>query len=455
MKKVLKKIWQYKYLILTNLLIFLSYIIIACNTKLYGIDDTLAHTNNLNGSVLVNLFNNTINRAQSWNARFGEMLTFTLGALPRYVFFIITGLGIIIFINLVYIYTYGKKALTLKLKWHYYISILISYVLLLTLFPAFSEVIIWMTGACNHLWGCIIALLAALPFRLSFEDKNLLKNHTKLELLFYILCFIASFNIENIVPWLIRYMGITLLYHIIKKTSKRWMYISLAISIIGYSIFVFSKSTLTRIDFFKDMEWAIASKNTAVLRAIYHYRYIILLILFLGFIVYLYRFFKDKKKEINNNDNNIICQAATAGISIIVLHLAPYYVVRATTLLFFFSLTVIIYFTNWILEYIFKHKTFINLTITSCIIILSIMTVRLHTFYNDYNKFNELRINDIQKQYNEGKNELICYHYDNKKNYMNIDRLNSLDHLICDITYVRYIVQNDNITVKVSDSYKR
>lgn len=110
MKKIKTFLSKYKYFILINLIIFISFILIVSSVDLFGIDDIKANTYIYNPDfTFVEIINHIFQRISLWNARIVEILYFIIGALPRFVYFILDSIVLLIFLNLIYFYIYGTK----------------------------------------------------------------------------------------------------------------------------------------------------------------------------------------------------------------------------------------------------------------------------------------------------------------------------------------------------------
>ena len=110
MKEIKTFLSKYKYFILINLIIFVSFILIISSVDVFGIDDIKANTYIYNPNfTLVEIINHIWQRIAFWSVRIGEILYFIIGTLPRVVYFILDSFALLIFLNLIYFYIYGTK----------------------------------------------------------------------------------------------------------------------------------------------------------------------------------------------------------------------------------------------------------------------------------------------------------------------------------------------------------
>ena len=439
---------KYKYVILISFFIFLSYIIISSVNNIFGIDEIQANTYIYNPNLtLEESIRHIIYRVTDWNMRLGELIYFILGRFPKFVCTISNGITILLFFNLIFVFTYGAKSKEYFNTSKYYKSLLISFIVSLTIFPAFSEVMVWNAGIYNHIFSVNLSLIAALPFRLLLENYNLFDNHKKLKYL----SFLAGFSVENVTAWMLIF-NIVILFKIINKNNIKqsikdnFMYIiNIILTIIGFSImYIFSK---IRVDFFSQLDFVNASKKSLFIKIPYLYIYVIVIILILLFINIVKK--KICIKKLKKIEKILLFQSFSSIISLIVIFIThAYFAYRVTTLFYIFQLILIIYLVNNLLE-----NKIIKYTYILDIGIIIFMTLRLVFFYNDFNEFNLIRDKYIKDQYSNGTVVLSCVNYDNKYNYFFVERLTSFDALFCDNAYYSYILEDDSI--ELIRSYKK
>lgn len=440
--KFLKK---YKYTIIISLFIFFTYIIISSVNNIFGIDEIYANTYIYNPNLTIEeSIHHIIYRVTNWNMRLGELVYFILGCFPKFVCTISNGVTVLLFFNLIFIFTYGKKSKEYFNTSKYFKSLLISFIISLTIFPAFSEVLIWNAGVYNHIFSVNLTLIAALPFRLLLDNYDIFNERKKLKYVYILISFLAGFSVENVTAWMLVFNSIILIYKKFNKNkfidSMKYnlIYIlNILSTIIGFIImYIFSKE---RVDFFGQFSFVADSKNDYFLRIPYLYRYVILLIIILLLINIIKK--KIYIKNLKSTEKILLFQSLTSVISLIIILFTPaYFVYRVTTLFYSFQLMLIVYLMNNLLNNKIIKKTYIF-----DIIIILFMTVRLVFFYNDFNEFNSLSDKNIREQYSNGQTILDCVYYDNKYNYFFVERLTSFDALFCDNSYYMYLLEDESI----------
>lgn len=187
--------------------------------------------------------------ASEWSPRIGEALTTITAAFPKSVFnlfntIFITWLGILLFaiVN-------GRFPSATKIQDA--IEIFIIYLCVICLFPLLGQIFFWKAGATNHLWGIIMLLCFALPFRMEYS-RHKIKNGGLLAI-YICIGFIAGLTIENAAPIffiiLILYFG-----HNYRHNRIDWKYIFPLISFgIGISILLFSPATTSRRHYYSQL----------------------------------------------------------------------------------------------------------------------------------------------------------------------------------------------------------
>ncbi len=114
------------------------------------------------------------------------------------------------------------------INWH---TILISHFVLLIGVPFFGSSFLWLDGACNYLWGTLVAVL---PLLISLEAERRGHNNNKFGQAFLILlCFIAGWTNENTA---IGILGARMVYIGLKKrqtTIQLWELLSCLSQTVG------------------------------------------------------------------------------------------------------------------------------------------------------------------------------------------------------------------------------
>ena len=434
---------KYKFIIIINLIIFITYVLISSTPNLFGIDDLRANTRIFFPDLTIwETIKWISGRFLYWNSRLGELIYFIVGCFPRWVYFLIDGILMISFLNLVYVFTFGVKSKKFFLTKNYYISILINYLITLYLFPGFSETMIWMAGVFNHLFSVVICLIACIPFRLLMDDYDFFENRSKkIRIFYYILCGLAAFTVENVVPWLLAYMFIIIIANLKKEFKRKWTIIALIIVFVSFLCFVLLNSTKNRVDYFISTDWAkksIIDMADTILTYFQYLFYVFFSLIFVNIFV---------RKKNYKQYKFLMSQLFFSLISLLVIYLSPYFVFRTTLLFYFFMLTVITFLTNNI---IFNDKYISIVVVLTLLYFTFLTTYNLIIFYKDFNDFNKKRYEYIMER--KTFDTLSCPMYDNKKKYFFFQRLVTYETLYCDSSYVYYITGRDD-NPEVSNVY--
>ena len=444
---------KHKFIIIVNLLVLISFIIIESTPGFFGIDDAYANSyiTSPNDTFMKNYYD-IFWRATCWNMRFGEVIYFILGCFPRYIHLFIGGLQSIIFFNLVYLYAYGSKAKEYLYTSKYIITIITSYLLTLTVLPIFSETFIWQSGNFNHLFGLNVILIIALYFRLQQDNIDIFKKHKKLIIPYLILSFFAGFNLENVVPCILIYELLTIIQKYIKDKKKVKEYlkkykvsiISIILTSIGFLIMFLHSSN--RITFYDQPDWVSSTKVHMIRNIILSYNYFLIILVILLVIIIIKRRFKihDLIIEIKK----ILTMVLFSILSLIVIYISiAYYTTRSTLFLYFALLSLLTYILNELLNKKLKAAYIIAISI-----IIVVIVIRTVIFYKDFDKFNELRKNYILEQYNNSSKTIICPMYDNKVYNLYPNRLTNYELYYCDVTYIKYLVNDENVWMITSNA---
>lgn len=447
----MKFIYRYKYTIIISFFVFLSYVMINNTNNVFGIDEIYANINTYMPSLTIGQSVFLIfQRFFCWNMRLGELVYFTLGRFPKFVGTISNGLTVLLFFNLIFIFTYGKKSKEYFNTPKYYKSLLICYIVSLTLFPAFSEVFMWNAGVYNHIFGVNLSLIGALPFRLLLDDYNIFSKYKWLGKVYFVISFLSGFSVENVTAWMLVFNISIFLYKkinlkdiksSIKKSSI--FFINILLACVGTGI-MFLASQI-RVVFFDPLPFVNESKRLLLLRVPYLYFFVILLI----FILIIINVFKKKLviKKLKPIEKILLFQALSSVISLLVIMVtSAYFVYRVTILFFTFQLAIIVYLINNLLE----DKS-IKFSCVIDVIFIIFMSIRLVFFYNDLNDFHNINDKYIRDQYSSGSKVLSCAQYDNKYNYFFSKRLTSFDALFCDSPYYRYLLEDESIEIVATE----
>ena len=398
-KKYKDKIIFSLFIIIVFLLIF----ILQSNVPMLGYDDYILNSSHGRDiSYLISIINNNI---INWNGRSLQIIGCLIGFLPRWCFWIINTFAIILFVYLVYYYSFSE--LEIKHKNEKYKNIILTVLLvsayILYLFPATFDVFFWMPGACNHLWSVIITLLFLIPYYKLLYGKNVFENKKSFIIILYILSgSIVGSSLENISIFGILFI----LYTLIKSSTKKrytWQVGGFISYIVGVAYLYFLPSTSKRkLKFLNGTN--IIQNGIKKIQYILEYFFvenkiliILVLLILIAYIIYI------KRKNIKDLIfNNILLLFFFTIPTLFIFYLSSYYSNRALLLLSFMSITLIIYMISQLINN--KKKILLILCI-----LLSFDIYAYNHFLNVYitsNKAFTIRNNDIQKQLRSKPNKI-------------------------------------------------
>ena len=134
-----------------------------------------------------------------------------------------TAMYLLLLLEICYIAGAGKK--TGGFEW---LPMLIAHLILMTMVPFFGVTCLWATGACNYLWGTVLALMPLAVLR-SVREGGLLSANRFTGALCVPLGLIAGWTNENITCGMIAVVFLTLLFDALegRRVHKRlwamWM----------------------------------------------------------------------------------------------------------------------------------------------------------------------------------------------------------------------------------------
>lgn len=109
--------------------------------------------------------------------------------------------------------------------------------------PGFSNVMLWMSGACNYLWTATILLAFLLPYvRQWFNDRSLEIN----PLVMLIAGVFAGWTNENTVCWFILALALMCLKLRAESRLSSWALVGLIGMSIGYAMLIFAPGNFER-----------------------------------------------------------------------------------------------------------------------------------------------------------------------------------------------------------------
>ncbi len=395
----MKKILKHKNKILI-IILFIIFLLLLNNIPIMGIDDYKLNAPDL-------FFKHYINDVISWSVRSGETIAYLIGRFPKIVFNIINSGMIILFLYLIYYYSFSKSKLK---KTSFIISFLLSIAAIFYLFPAMYENFFWMAGACNHLYGVCFNLLFLIPFyNIFFNKKTNFKN--KIYYFAYLLlAIISGLALENIGIYIILLMLAAIIWDKINNKRKLIDYkkeiIAFFIYLAGYVYLLFSPSSVARKKFyFKNIYFYNNGNATNRLyklikiffneNKVFIYIFLLLLVTFI-----IYNLIKKKKIEKVIKINIVLCIGTI--ITLLILLFSPYYTSR-TALFILFFMTVV---CNYIVTYFISKKNILKLLSIVIVIVFDFyFFINLNNVYKNYYK----TVMKIKKSILEQKNQEKIY----------------------------------------------
>ena len=111
--------------------------------------------------------------------------------------------------------------------------------------PFFGTVFLWLTGACNYLWGTTLALTPLLILRSSLEEGFF--SHGKRFFLALPVCFFAGWTNENTACGVLALMLVILISLRVKKRHvPRWLFAALAAQALGVAVMLLAPGNYAR-----------------------------------------------------------------------------------------------------------------------------------------------------------------------------------------------------------------
>lgn len=118
--------------------------------------------------------------------------------------------------------------------------------LLIVLLPTLGQVMFWLTGACNYLWGTTLIIWSMVPFRRMLTETG---RRMRWRRLVYMLpgFFVMGTVSENGSPAAILFMVLCCAYQLVKRRRVPvWMWFAVALSAVGFLTMLLSPASLAR-----------------------------------------------------------------------------------------------------------------------------------------------------------------------------------------------------------------
>ncbi|HQH13554.1 MAG TPA: DUF6056 family protein, partial [Candidatus Sumerlaeota bacterium] len=140
-----------------------------------------------------------------------------------------------------------KHCVGLRKSKHSLLLYLAINVMLWLFVQRWGQTTVWMTGSVNYLWGCVIRLIALLPFRLYADYEGAQKNHWSLAALMFFGAVIAGATNENTGAAMIGMMALFMIsYRVHLKKVPVWSITGLVGAVAGYAFMVLAPSNFSR-----------------------------------------------------------------------------------------------------------------------------------------------------------------------------------------------------------------
>ncbi len=392
--KIIDYIKNNKYIVISNLIIFICQFIIISHVGRHGWDDYYASTYyNAPYMTFTEKVNQVNDRMQNWNCRLGEFIYFWIGAFPSVVFWIVNAMIIVTLSNLIVYYAVGKEKYSKKSSTVAFLNLL-TYVFFITIYPGITDSFLWMGSVCNHAFSIMLLLFALLPFKNnSYKDEKKSKFSFKY-ILYLAFCFVCAFGSEGAI---ISVMVAMLIYNILifvrKKKINIFYLLPFLVMCIGFIIFL--KHNPNRVNGYLDLESTILAIN---LFNVYFWKCRIAIFSVFAVFSIIYIFKYKFTKELMEKYIWILI----SFVAVIAILIFAYYSERAI-IIFSISINIsIIFIIHTFLEQIKKNK----LIILSFILLVFLIFLALNYCHSadDYNEYQAIR-----KEYiiNQLENDVI------------------------------------------------
>ncbi len=123
--------------------------------------------------------------------------------------------------------------------------------------PGFTPVFLWLTGACNYLWTCVMLIGFMIPFiKKYYYPEEKVDDSVLFSGFMFFFGILSGWTNENSVCWLILLLMLFLLrLHKNDRDIHNWMYAGLAGLIIGYMLLVLSPGNISRLHLIHGSGW--------------------------------------------------------------------------------------------------------------------------------------------------------------------------------------------------------
>lgn len=232
---------------------------------------------------IADIFIKEYERYMTWNGRSVlQILMTTFCLVPKSVFNVCNSICFVVFSLLVYWNIKGRK------KYDVMLYLLIQ-LLIWNFCVDFSQTILWLSGACNYLWGITIILGFVTVYRYLMEKEAEIKHKGLLAAAIFPLGLLAGWGNENTSGGAgLILLLFTFLYFVKNKKVESWMVVGMGGMAIGFGFLLLAPGNAVRGAIVKAEESytglaAYVSRGLKVLQAINeHFMVYLVIIILLG-----------------------------------------------------------------------------------------------------------------------------------------------------------------------------
>ena len=232
---------------------------------------------------IADIFIKEYERYMTWNGRSVLQILMTVFCLvPKGVFNLCNSLCFVVFSLLLYGNIKGRK------KYDYLLYLLIQ-IFVWNFCVDFSQTILWLSGACNYLWGITIILAFVTVYRYLLEKGESVKAKIWIPVVMFPLGVLAGWGNENTSGGAgLLLLMFTIQYIYKKKRVESWMMTGMGGMAIGFAFLIFAPGNAVRGTIVKAEETytglaAYVSRGLKVIQSINeHFMFYLVIIIILG-----------------------------------------------------------------------------------------------------------------------------------------------------------------------------
>lgn len=227
-------------IIFLNLCMFIYFYYLSIRFPIFGSDYISSSENLVKSTLTLDKLKEiyfAIIKESYWNLRIGNLLSILLSFFSREYFAVVISFTNILFINLIFFYSFSRFPNIYKTKetlkdMLVIIFIFMIYVLISTNFLNTS---IWKSGSLNHLFGNVILLILFIPYYLLFYSKQVFKNNIFVLIFVTFIYFVFFINSYTSVPLFLLMMILSvLIFYLKNKKVEKWSIFGIISGLCGY-----------------------------------------------------------------------------------------------------------------------------------------------------------------------------------------------------------------------------